>query len=286
MSMSRKLQLMRRVSAASLNLPAGGRIGEFFRKRYAHHDQEILLCDFDKNLKLYVNLSDHIGSQIFWYGRYSVDVLSLADRLLQRADVVLDVGANLGEFSVFAAKRVPDGVVHAFEPAQKLFSLARRNIEANGFNQAHVHGVGLSDHPGKFPIYKATTCGADGSVNDGLNSLFNGAGLEVSETIEVVRLDDWCGQHRVARLDLIKMDIEGAELSALKGGEKILRRLKPKMIVEVNETTCQRAGYRSRDLVDYIVGLGYEILNIDQRGQTHAPSDLNAVSRNVLCIPR
>ncbi|MHB8474367.1 MAG: FkbM family methyltransferase [Gammaproteobacteria bacterium] len=284
--MMQSLQLMRRVSTALLGLPAGGRIGEFLRKRYAHLDQEILLQDFDKDSKLYVNLSDHIGSQIFWYGRYSADVLSLADRLLQPADVVLDVGANLGEFSVFAAKRVPDGVVHAFEPTQKLYSLARRNIEVNGFSNTHVHEIGLSDHPGSFPIYKAAVRGADGSMNNGLNSLFGGNGLDVSETIEIVRLDDWCDEHRVSILDLIKMDIEGAELSALKGSEKILRRLKPKMIVEVNNATCDRAGYTPRDLVDYIVGLGYDISNIDHRGQTDIARDLNVVSRNVLCIPR
>lgn len=284
--MPRNLQLMRQVSVALLNLPAGGRIGEFFRKRYAHYDQEILLRDFDKDLKLYVNLSDHIGNQIFWFGHYSADVLSLTDRLLRPSDVVLDVGANLGEFSVFAAKRVPDGVLHAFEPAQKLFSLARRNVDVNGFSNAHVHAVGLSDHPGRFPIYKTAARGADRSINNGLNSLFKGDGLDVSEVIEVVRLDDWCDKNLVSRLDLIKMDVEGAELSALQGGEKTLRRLKPKMIIEINDTTCARAGYTTRNLVDYIVGLGYAISNIDQQGQTYVASDLNAVSRNVLCTPR
>lgn len=284
--MHENLHFLRRLSLLTRRVRGGGRFGEMLRKHYASQDRDMVLDDFDGTSEFHVNLSDHIGSQIFWHGHYSVDVLRIAAKLLQPSDVIFDVGANIGEFSVFAAKRAPQGRLHAFEPMEKLSATVRGNLEANHFRNAHVHQVGFSTGSADIPIYRTTSRGGDGAINNGLNSLYAGNGLDVAEIIKVVAMDEWCDQWKIAKLDLIKMDVEGAEMSALRGGADTIRRFKPAMIVEINPVICERAGYTPRDLVDYISSLGYSIFNIGRFGSTSVPLDLNSVSRDVLCMPK
>ena len=78
----------------------GGRLSEWLRRRYATRGENHQFFDFDGGLKMHVNFEGHIGGQIFWHGCYSSRILSLARRLLKPSNVVLDIGANIGEFSV------------------------------------------------------------------------------------------------------------------------------------------------------------------------------------------
>lgn len=282
---SRGLALLRRVSMSVGTLPAGGRVGEFFRRRNAGRDRELLLRDFDGDAKFLVNLSDHIGGHIFWHGRYAADILDLADGMLRADDTVLDIGANIGEFTVFAARRVPSGEVHAFEPMQALHRQALANCTANGLDNAHVHRLGLGNRAARVPIHVRIAPGYDGAVNHGMNSVHAGDGFEAAETIEVVTLDEWCRRWSPARIDLAKIDVEGAELAVLQGGLETIARFRPKMIVEVNPETCARAGHSSRDLVEFIHGLGYAIRGIGRDGKVFPIADPADASRDVLCLP-
>lgn len=281
----RYIDFLRLCAIKTNSFPGGFRLGEYLRKKYSDLDREVLLSDFDDKLKIYVNLSDHIGGQIFWHGHYSSGQLLLASKLLKSTDVVFDIGANMGEFSVFAAHRVKDGFLHSFEPVQKLYNQTKRNIEANKFINANVYKMGFSNKNAELPIYHSIDRGSDGAVNSGLNSIYKEEGMLLAENIVVVKMDDWCLEHKINKIDLIKIDIEGAELFALQGAEETLRRLQPKMIVEVNQKTCLRAGYTARQLVDFILKLGYQIYNIDHLGQTKLVTDLDDVSRDVLCLP-
>ena len=280
------LRVLRGLSKGARAIPGGRRLGELLLKHYADQDRDVLLEDFDGSAKFQVNLSDHIGGQIFWHGQYSFAVLQLAAKLLGPTDTVFDVGANIGEFSVFAARRLPFGQLHAFEPMRELCARARRNCELNELHNAHVHQLGLGAQVGNLPIYKVSTPDDDGAVNNGMNTLFNGEGFKVAENIDIVTLDEWCERRQVSKLELMKIDVEGAELSMLLGGSATIKRLRPKMIIEVNKTTCLRAGYAPRDLLDYIVGLGYSISNIGSSGKLSAFSDYASVSRDILCLPR
>lgn len=285
-SNSSLLKLLREASLFVHLLPGGYRFAEVLRKQFSSTVQEILLTDFDKDLKMCVQLSDHIGGQIFWHGYYSDDQLKVVNAHIKPTDVVFDIGANIGEFSVFVAKRVSQGFLHSFEPTKRLSEVTKNNLQLNEFKNTTVHQIGFSHQDADLPIYKSVERGADGAINNGLNSLFKDEKLDVAEVIHVTRLDDWFKKNQIPKINFIKMDIEGAELFALQGGQETIRQQKPKMIIEVNPKTCERAGYTAQALVQFIGSLGYTIHNIDRHGVTSPAADLNEVTRDILCLPK
>jgi FkbM family methyltransferase len=154
-------------------------------------------------------------------------------------------------------------------------------------NWVTVARVGLSDNNGAAPIYASCGQGDAQDEHYGLGSLY-GATVEATplQTIEVATLDSYLEQHSTPRPDIIKIDIEGAELPCLKGAERTLRHHQPLLIVEVQEQSSTAAGYRQTDILDYLSRLGYTFESIGHNGQLH-PMDTGHVTvyQNVLCTP-
>jgi len=89
---------------------------EYLRKAFAGADRKITIDDFDGSLTIDLRLNEHLQSQIFWYGYYSRDIVMTMDRILTPGMVVFDVGANIGEISLCAARRVgSEGGVYSFD---------------------------------------------------------------------------------------------------------------------------------------------------------------------------
>ena len=187
-------------------------------------------------------------------------------------------------FCSFAAKRVQDRYVHTFEPLSRLARVARSNFHENVFVNAQVHEVGLSDRSAEVPWCAFLMAGSDGGFNNGMSSFFGGAGCELVDSISLDTMDYWCLSRRIQRLDFLKIDVEGAELSVLKGGEDTIRRFKPSMAIEVNPVTCERAGYSIEDLLAQVGSLGYGIFNIGRDEQTMPLGATQSASRDVLCV--
>lgn len=182
------------------------------------------------------------------YGLYELDTHRRLKAYLRPGMRVVDCGANLGYFTLLAGRLVgPTGHVDAFEPDPA----NRARLEAHlGLNEMHdrvtVHAAAVSNQAGTCTLYHPT---ADGQ-NHGQASLYEafvpgGQGIDVP----LVRLD----QHLSAVPDLIKMDIEGAELAALRGAEGLLKSDRPPaMIIEHNPASALAAGWRPDELFDYI----------------------------------
>jgi FkbM family methyltransferase len=182
-------------------------------------------------------------------GIYELDTLRLLRSLLKPGDHFIDCGANIGYFTFAAARRVGvRGRVDAFEPDPLNRARLEAHLAANGSPaNVRVHAVALSDNTGEATLYHP----ADSSRNHGEASLFAPAGGAATTAYQVVtaRLD--------ALLDhppqLIKMDIEGAELTALKGMTALLRAAAPPaLVIEHNPESSAAAGFRAGDLLRYL----------------------------------
>lgn len=148
--------------------------------------------------------------------------------------VAVDVGAHIGLWSFYLAKQF--GAVHSFEPVA-----AHRECFAVNVTEPTVtlHACALGDHDGAISI--STENGSSG------NSFINGAG-----DIPLKRLDDF----DLEDVDFIKLDCEGGELPALRGGEEMLKRCHPCVIVEQKPGRAQKFGLEETGAVDYLRGLG------------------------------
>lgn len=275
---------------ASTGLP---RIAEGLRRAAARRatrspqHASVWIDDFCGDLRFCCDLSEHMGSQIFFKGDYSGGQLTVLRQLLREDSVFVDVGANQGEFTLCAAGVIaPEkGGVHAFEPVSTVRERLERNVAANGFTHVTIHSVGLSDETADdVPIYGADVAFADGTQHDGLPTLFGIKGRsEQLQTIALRRLDEvLAGAEQV---DVIKIDVEGAEWSVLKGAEATIARNRPAIIFEASEVTSRAAGYSVKVLIDWLTERQYNLWSIGNRGEL-CPAKDNVSFCNILAIPR
>ncbi len=246
---------------------------------------ELEIQDFDGTMMFRCDLGEHIGSHIFWRDAYSVDVLRCLDRRLEPDMTLLDVGANQGEVTLFAAKRLHRGRVIALEPVSWLHARLVEHVHANGLSNVQALRVGLGRTTATVPIYAQAGKFSDGTVNSGLPSLFEGGSRTTrAEDVEIVPLDTLAKTHPFERLDFVKIDVEGGELDALIGGEETILVHRPRILMELAEDNCQRAGHSMNELLEWIGERGYETFRLgrDGRAVPLVTPELHR-SQNVLC---
>ena len=243
----------RKASVALRKLPGTFPLINAVRKAN-YRSGTLVVDDFDGDLKLELDLGEHVASRSFWFGHYEREVIIALGRLLKPGDVFLDVGANIGEMTVYAAKHVGhDGTVYTFEPIPHLAARLARNVELNRLKNVHIIRCGVSDTAGDAEIYIQAGQFEDGSVHQGLGTLFPTIGRGLSAgTVRLDTLDDFVARKRIGRIDGIKLDIEGAEYPALRGASGTIQRFKPWLIIEVGKATCAAAGYQPGELFGFL----------------------------------
>lgn len=266
------------------------RIAEFIRKIQAkrHPNAEVVIDDLGGG-KFTCRIGEHMGSQIYWRGAYSGSQLKVLATLLQTGGVFVDLGANQGEFTVFAANLVGErGRVFAFEPSPVMQQRLLNNVSLNGFVQVCIEPMAVADKPGSLTLFTPTEAYEDGTTHDGLPTLYAKTNTAATSAIdvEVTTLDDWQRSRNVARVDVIKMDIEGAELPALQGGIDLIQRFRPFLIIELNEVTSLAAGYTMHDLAAWLLAQNYE-LHLIEDGGSLSPLHLERLAsfQNILASP-
>ncbi len=152
------------------------------------------------------------------------------DSILLNPSLVLDVGAASGHFAIPIARRFPEARVICFEPALRQRLLLKRNAALNKITNFQVESVGLWN---KQDLLAFRTNGAESSFAS--VSRFAGS-LPFPEQVPVITLDQWASEHRISSLDLLKADVEGAELAMLEGGRETLQKFHPQLLIQAYHT--------------------------------------------------
>ncbi|HWX43112.1 MAG TPA: FkbM family methyltransferase [Blastocatellia bacterium] len=121
--------------------------------------------------------------------------------------VVVDLGANIGMFSLFAAKLSPRVQVHAFEPAPGTFALLKKNVLANNLSNVQCHECAVSSKTGKQTLYLDVGSTADTTV---ASRIKEPASVRTQE-VDCISLDELFARCGISRCNLMKVDVEGAE---------------------------------------------------------------------------
>jgi len=196
-----------------------------------------------------------------------------------------DIGANIG-FYVLLMSRYVQSIV-AFEPVSKTYKTLTENIRDNKIENVFPYNCGLSDKSGDLAISLYNSSGN--------NSLYNrtvppGHGLKKigSQVISLVQLDRFVLSKMLPMPTMMKIDIEGAELSALRGASRILTEGQPVIFMELSENTCADAGYSPNDLVKYLTQYGYQFMSLpeDPEDFTLSPYSVGDRVENVLALPK
>ena len=195
------------------------------------------------------------------FGLYELDTTRQMRRLLRPGDWFVDCGANIGYFSLLMANHIgANGKVDAFEPDPLNREKLLENISKNSMkSRVRVHDVALGNHGGAVALYHPT----QPKSNHGMSSLYrDGSGQDQKFTVNITRLDDVLD----GVPNLIKIDIEGAELAAIEGMARILGSPNPPhVIIEHNPTSCAAAGHSPADLMRLLQRIQprYKIFFID-----------------------
>lgn len=222
-------------------------------------------CDME------LDLTDHVQEWIYYFGAYELPLVEFFRSKLASGMVFADIGAQVGQYTLLAAGCVgPSGRVYSFEPAPDTFARLQRNIQLNHFANVQPHNCALADSNGEARLYLRNSGVQEKNV--GTNSLrpraaWNGA-REV--TVKMFRMDDVDVLRDTARLDAVKIDVEGAELAVLRGGSELLKRFRPLIAIEAEEPNAQAFGYSTRELKAVLEGLGYDLFRILARGRSWA----------------
>jgi FkbM family methyltransferase len=236
-----------------------------------------LECCLSNGLRMTCDLRDHVQRQIYFRGAYEPIEAYLFRHLLRPGMVVVDAGANVGQYALNAALEVGrDGEVHAFEPVPSNFKMLKEHVLVNGLQKVRVNMTALWHQEGVLSLHLASDMvGNNGSYTVGIPP-------DVVQTIdsEAIRLDYYVSTQGVGRVDLIKMDIEGAELYALQGATEVLSRWRPTMLMEINRVTCRRLGYEPEQILRFLKPLNYRAWVVGESPETcHRLTSLEGVDR-------
>ncbi len=179
-----------------------------------------------------------------WEPRYTELLLEQ----LPADGVFLDCGANCGWFTLAAGRSSPEVRVHAFEPVPATFGLLAGNVALNGLANVTVNNRGLWHEPTELRF----TCDRGPK-----NHIVTGEPNRPVQTVLCIRLDDYVAEKGLARVDLIKCDVEGAELPALRGARGLLERFGPTIMIELTVHRAKRFDYHPAEVFDLLAGLGY-----------------------------
>lgn len=171
--------------------------------------------------------------------------------------VVIDIGANVGYYTVMFAKLVgPFGRVISFEPGPENFYFLKKTIKINKFNNVEPYDFALSNKTGRGKLFLCES-------NKGDHRIYNPDNTRESIDISITTLDNFLAEKKVENVDLIKMDIQGAEGMALNGMKDTLTQNKKiSLIIEFWPQGLLKSGTEPISLLNEIRGLGFKIFKI------------------------
>ena len=218
-------------------------------------------------MKLY---GDSRLCEMLYFDQFEPETRSFLDAYLRPGDVFLDIGANVGLYTIAAARLVGSGgQVHAFEPCSQTFGRLEENVRLNGLRNVSCHRVALSDENAEAQLSLAK----DGF--DAWNSLGKPYMGEPGgqETVRTVTLDSFVREQRLdGRVTAIKIDVEGWENQVLTGAETFLSSANaPALCVEFTEEAAQLAGSSCGALYRTLVRLGFQMFTVGDSPDTVVP---------------
>lgn len=225
-----------------------------------------------------------ILDQKLLFGEFETMERRFVKRLLRRDMTVVDVGAHHGLYTLLASKCVGwDGRVVAIEPSPRERLRLEKHLRLNRSSNVELIPCAAGEDPGEAELYVVER------FNDVCNSLrFPDTPESVkTQQVQVRRLDDILSELDISKVDFMKLDAEGAELSVLYGATKLLNRSpRPAMLVEVQDVRTKPWGYAAREILQFLMRMDYQWFAIAAKGALlPIPCNLETYDANLVALP-
>lgn len=224
------------------------------------HFNNAVFFEYNLQEEVKINLyKDSVLSKPIYEG-FEIDEMKFLQSTLNEGDIFIDIGANVGLFSLLASKKVGNtGKVIAFEPTPLTYSRLQENIILNEFKNIQARQLALSDTKGEMKFYISN------NGYDAWNSLAPSHDNKLQESINVPvsTLDSELQDVDKTKVSLVKIDVEGWEKFTLKGGKSFFENYAPTVMVEFTEQNTFNAGYMVQDIYNVLLDMGYSWYKIE-----------------------
>lgn len=205
--------------------------------------------------RFWVDIASNFGFRVTSTEGYEPETKALLSSFLRPGMVFVDLGANEGFFSVVASRFVgPAGKILAIEPQSRLGPVIRRNLELNNASNVTLAQAAISAEAGvaDFNLAPDTNSGSSGLARATRYA-------NPTQVVRTLTLDACLQEHSLAKVDVMKIDIEGYEYEAVLGAKEIFRSHSVRrVLIEIHEKLLSARGRRPQDISDFLLSCGYE----------------------------
>jgi FkbM family methyltransferase len=241
-------------------------------------EERFAVVRLDLGFRMNLDLNDPEQLKVYFYGHYHERYEAwLVQQLLAAGGVFYDIGANVGYFTLVAATSLAHrGQILAFEPGRNAYTRLTDNLALNPYRNIKTFPLAVADREGEATLHLA------GDIADSSASLYpSGPASAGAETCRTVSLDHFLASEAVPPPDLIKLDVEGAELAVLQGARQLLTAQPPMFLMEMEEKNLRAAGASRAAILAFLTPFGYRPAHL-YKGRWYATSDFQGVKgRNI-----
>lgn len=267
------------------------RLTSFYRV-YGTAELNVCLVHF----KIYTKADDHIANEIYYNQQYEINEFKLIKELTRNGGFFIDIGANTGIFSIFAAKANPRLNVIAFEPHPGNFNRLITNISINKLSNIEVlpNALGSSKMDIEFVVPSNESISTTTSPNEGYTKSFHH--MEYKKiVVRQLKLDDVLAKMPINSSDVVKIDVECYEWEVLRGAESTLRNNRPIIVIEILQYENLISQFpdmkdkiqhdNASRIFNFLTSLDYSCYAIGSEGVNFIGTLQNQPNRNFLFMP-
>jgi len=221
---------------------------------------ESILCNVQGS-KMILDTSDRVVSKTLYFTKvWEEGETTLLKSKLKEGMVFVDVGANIGYYALLGAMLVGrSGKVFAFEPDTNNYDLLSRNVDVNKYENVILIEKAVTNKVGTMELFLDTE-------NSGNHKLWASSKEQRQVSVDTISLDSFFESYK-CKPSVIKMDIQGAEMAALQGMDKLIRtNPELKLIIEIWGDGIRGYGDSPKELIDKLINYGFNIYLITKRG--------------------
>lgn len=210
--------------------------------------------------KMYIDSKDSLGLSI--HGSYESFETELVKKIVKKGNIVLDIGANIGYYTLVFSKLVDvEGKVFAFEPELENFRLLEKNVLLNKYSNVILENVALSNKNGTAKLYLS-------EERNGMHRIYPSHFCQEKYLeVDMISLDDYFKNKTLNKeISFIKIDVEGSEFGVLQGMKNLLEKNKHlKILIEFNPSGIKEFGANPKDVLNLLQQYGFKIYIVDTR---------------------
>jgi FkbM family methyltransferase len=213
-------------------------------------------------LKFIVDSQDKrtVSLEAFNFNTYEKEDSEMLFNLIDSDNIIFDIGANVGWYSIHIANILKKGVVYCFEPIPETYNKLQNNIAVNNLTNIQPIQLALSEKTQTLSFFyspKQTGASSYRNITENENAIH----LELKS----ISLDEFVEEKNIQKIDLIKCDVEGAELFVYQGGLKSIEKYKPIVFTEMLRKWAAKFGYHPNDIVEIFTKMSYDMFYVENK---------------------